>query len=75
MKACFKCHWCEWVWPHLPDFEVCPCCREPCYEAMEKDDDVLDEAEAHKWRQEFNFGWWLWDTGRLADRPATPPLY
>lgn len=63
--AVYRCYWCEWVWPFLPDFERCPCCREKCYTGKVVESNAPDEDEAHSWRQEFDFGWWLWDTGRL----------
>ena len=75
MEAAYRCYWCEWKWPLHPDFEVCPCCREACYTAQVVSDTVLDEDEAHRWRKEFAFGWWLWDTGKILTDPPPEPYY
>lgn len=58
-----ECSYCEIRWPNSEDFELCPQCLEQTLVKYGKP--ALHSAEAVSLKREYEFGWWLWDTGRL----------
>lgn len=60
-----KCRYCssEWAyWPDAPQFHHCPRCLEPTDRSLGKPMLLVD---ALKMKAEYDFGWYLWDTGGL----------
>lgn len=56
-----KCNYCERRWPR--PLEQCPLCREPLRYVSQAP--TMSPEEAVTQKTEFDFGWWLWDTGRM----------
>jgi hypothetical protein len=64
MLTSLLCRYCERRWPARDDdYRECPLCREPTRPVNRPPSMTLPEAQAEK--QEYDFGWWLWDTGRM----------
>lgn len=60
-----KCRYCTPEWAHWPDaeqFEHCPRCLEPTERSLKP---AMPLAEAMKYKREYEFGWWLYETGGL----------
>lgn len=59
-----KCKFCKECWPSNDLYDVCPTCREET-EGQHYTLPTLTEEEAAKRKKHDDFGWWLWDTGRM----------
>lgn len=57
------CQWCEVRWPDAPEYRRCPRCREETAASFKRPSYARAEATNHK--RHHDFGWWLWDTGRV----------
>lgn len=60
--AALNCIYCERKWPKHAEYRECPVCREKTNEVYAR---AMDSEEAARVKDEFDFGWWLWDNGRL----------
>lgn len=57
-----RCSYCENLWPYEERFEICPICREDTELSMQA---PLGEAIANELAAHGEFGWYLWDNGRV----------
>ena len=58
-----RCIYCNEKWPRTDEYIICPCCREETKLASSMIS-IAPEVAAKR-KAHFDFGWWLWDTGRL----------
>lgn len=61
--ACLACPYCTVRWPPLPAYRVCPRCREATNPGLAPPIPIED---ARRMESQAKFGWWLWDSQRIA---------
>ena len=61
-RMSLKCNYCKTNWPDSEDYEHCPRCLEPTKKSSLE---PIPSDEAIREKRHMEFGWWLWDTGRL----------
>lgn len=58
-----KCVYCELNWPHVEEYGVCPQCREPTTNSYAEA--TMTEEDAKSLAAHSQFGWHLYDAGKL----------
>lgn len=58
-----RCRYCQINWPNEPEsYEHCPVCREPTVYTQQE---PIPDGEARVKTKHGDFGWWLYENGRV----------